>query len=345
MWSPRWLALSLAVLCSTSLGYAESDAELEKAKALFEDARKLMADGKYESACGLLEQSLELARGIGTRFNLADCEERREHYVRAQQLFLEVAVQAREAGQGDREKVARDRAAAIDEKLSRLKFETEAPLVEIEIDGRKLSEEELKVPVGIEPGKHHVSVSAAGKQRWAKDIDVPKAGLFIIVNVPSLGASGAVASGAEPDKADAESTEASEPPPSAEHEPTEPAEPAADPNSGRGARRAAYIVGGIGVGAALAGAGFGLQYMSSNHDAKAICPSSTSCSQEDIAQHAKLIDDARTSRTWSYVGVGVGVAALSTAAILYFTSGPARVSATTGVNVDGSWNVSLRGRF
>src|SRR6187551_2673763 len=115
--------LMAAVVCSATSVRAETDADLEKAKTLFDDARKLMSEGKYETACPMLEQSLAIAKGIGTRFNLADCEQHLEHYPRAQQLYLEVAEQARDAGQADREKVARERAAAIESKLSRLKLE------------------------------------------------------------------------------------------------------------------------------------------------------------------------------------------------------------------------------
>src|SRR5450432_127537 len=89
-----------------SLAHAEADEDLETAKALFEDGRRLMAEGKYDSACGKFQDSLAKARGIGTKYNLADCEEHRGRFGKAQAMFLEVAQQAREAGQADREALA-----------------------------------------------------------------------------------------------------------------------------------------------------------------------------------------------------------------------------------------------
>ena len=47
------------------------------AEALFEQARAAMAAGSYELACARFRDSDRLDPAIGTRFNLADCEEKR----------------------------------------------------------------------------------------------------------------------------------------------------------------------------------------------------------------------------------------------------------------------------
>src|SRR3954467_14287173 len=121
--------LSLLLVNSSvcSLAHAETAQDLEVAKALFEDGRRLMAEGRYDAACGKFESSMARARGIGTKFNLADCEEHRGSFAKAQALFLDVAEQAREAGQSDREALARGRAVAIDEKLAHLQIDQETP--------------------------------------------------------------------------------------------------------------------------------------------------------------------------------------------------------------------------
>ncbi len=336
------VALAVSAFSLTARAHAESDADLERAKALFEDARKLMAEGKYDPACSLLEQSLAKARGIGTRYNLADCEEHREHFVRAQELFLEVAQLAREAGQSDRERVARERAANIEAKLSRLKLELDEPVAELELDDRKLAEGAARESVAVTPGKHRVTARAPGKKPWAKQIDVPTPGLFVIVSVPALTNLGPE----EPHSASEDAAQA-QPAPAKPARVALPSDaPQPSPNRARDARRAALVVAGVGLGASVAGVAFGLQYLSNNHDAKGVCPTSYGCSADEISQHAKFIDDARTARTWSYVGFGVGAAALTGAAILYTTAGhTGDVSATTGVNADGAFNVAVRGRF
>jgi len=327
------LVVGSASLCAVAHGETEKD--LDTAKALFEDGRRLMTEGKYDAACGFFEQSLAAARGIGTKFNLADCEEHRENFSKAQALFLEVAEQAREAGQADRERLARDRAAAIDEKLAHLQIDQDAPPADIVLDGRTLTGAEALELLAIPPGKHRITASAPGKKAWTKEIDVPKAGMFAIVTVPRL--EDAPASAAHRLSAAPVIVPASPP-----------SEPLTDtdPNRGRDARRAALVLGGIGLGATIVGVGFGLQTLADNHDAKRVCPTSVGCSDTDVSQHATFISDARRARTLSYVGFGVGAAALTSAAVLYFTAPRAgALRATTGFDPSGSWNVAVRGDF
>jgi len=333
-----WL---LAVTCFGTTAHAQSDAESAAAKTLFDEGRKLAAEGNYDAACAKFEASLASVNGAGTRFNLADCEEHRRHYARAQTLFLEVAELAREAGQSEREQVARDRAAALEPKLSRLTVELQTPAVEFELDGRPVNNEALVAPVAVEPGKHRVSAKRPGKEPWSSEINVPRAGLFVVVKVPRL------------EDATASSVPPVAPTTAAQGTREEQARPALAPIShthraqtARNARRAALVIGGVGVGALLTGATFGLQYLSSNHDAKAVCPSSTDCTADEVAMHQTFLEDTRTKRTWAYVGIGVGTAALAGAAALYFSLGSeANVEASTGMNADGSLNIAIRSRF
>jgi tetratricopeptide (TPR) repeat protein len=87
------------------------------ARAMFEEGRKLVKAGKYAEACPKFEESLKLDRGVGTQFNLADCWERLGRTASAWALFLDVAAVTKAAGQADRERAARDRAAALEPKL------------------------------------------------------------------------------------------------------------------------------------------------------------------------------------------------------------------------------------
>jgi hypothetical protein len=325
------LVLVNASICS--LAHAETSEDLETAKALFEDGRRLMAEGKYDAACGKFEDSQAKARGIGTKFKLADCEEHRGSFGKAQALFLEVADQAREAGQADREELARGRAAAIDEKLAHLEIDQEAPSADIQLDDRTLTASEAQVLLAIPLGKHRITASSAGKKTWTKDIDVPKPGTFVIVTVPRL-EDAAVDKTPGPVVASALSPATEAPPADA------------DPNAGRGARRVALVLGGIGLGATVAGVAFGLQFLANNHDAKNVCPTSYGCTESEIEQHAAYIDDAHAARTRTYLSVGVGAAALAGAAVLYFTAPrPGALHATTGFGPNGAWNVAVRGGF
>ena len=57
------------------------------AEALFEQARAAMAEGNYDVACARFRDSDKLDPAVGTRFNLADCEERRGLLDREWSLF------------------------------------------------------------------------------------------------------------------------------------------------------------------------------------------------------------------------------------------------------------------
>ncbi len=83
-------------------------------------------------------------------------------------MFLEVAEQAREAGQAERELLARGRATAIDEKLAHLKIDQEAPIGEIQLDDRTLAASEAQTLLAIPPGKHRITASAPGKKTWTR---------------------------------------------------------------------------------------------------------------------------------------------------------------------------------
>jgi hypothetical protein len=332
------LAFFLASSGFASMARAQSDAQVSDAKAQFDEGRKLIAEGKIDEACSKFEASLRLVDGVGIRFNLADCEERRRHFARAHSLFLQVAEQARDAGQSEREQVARGRAAALDARLSRLTVELQVPSVEFELDGKPVNNEALSEPVLVEPGRHKVSARRAGKQPWSSEITVPRAGLYVIVKVPPLAEAGAEPLASEPPLVTTRVLRPSSDLPAPDHsDQTERA---------RSAQRVALVLGGVGVGALIAGSTFGLQYLSSNSDAKDICPSSQNCTQEDVSQHERFVDDTRSKRTWAYVGLGVGAVALSSAAIVYFTLGrQTSLGASTGLNSDGSLNLALHGKF
>src|SRR5215472_3779085 len=82
------------------------------AQALFDDALKLMDGKQYPAACTKLEQSEQLDPAMGTRYRLAECYAAVGRTASAWKWFTEVAAEAHEARQLDREEAARDRATA-----------------------------------------------------------------------------------------------------------------------------------------------------------------------------------------------------------------------------------------
>ena len=78
VWRHGWglVTAGLVLLVSGAVQAQPSAQDAAAARALFEQARKLLADGKPEQACPKLEESQRLDPGIGTLFNMADCHER-----------------------------------------------------------------------------------------------------------------------------------------------------------------------------------------------------------------------------------------------------------------------------
>jgi hypothetical protein len=291
---------------------AGAEEQLTPARALFAEGRKLAADGNYAAACPKFEESLRLEVGVGTQFNLANCWEHTGRIASAQALFLGAAASAKAAGQADREQVLRERAAALEPRLSRLVIEVSDsdPKLVVKRDELPLARDVLGTAVAVDPGQYVIVAKAPGKKTWTKTVEVTLRTKVVTVEIPVLEAAEAVAPAA-PKKA-----AVAKPPPLAAR-----AAPA-----GERARKPlpynALAVAGAGVASLALGTVFAVRFKMANDDAKEICPSNRDCTVKEIQEHDRLVDKAKSSRPWIYAGYGVGVAALGGAAVLYLFNRP-----------------------
>lgn len=323
-------------------GPAAAEDAVSPAKQLFLDARKLVADGKYAEACPKLEESLRLELGVGTQFNLADCWEHIGRTASARALFLGAAASAKAAGQTDREQVLRDRATALEPRLSKL-------VIEVLATDKKLSVKRNDLPleddswgkaIAIDPGKYVITARAPGKQTFEKQVEVTAATPLVTVQVPEL----------EPAKAEPVGAKGEEPSPKPVK--NTPARPPASPEADRGSglNYRALTVASLGLGAITVGTVMGLRYRRANDDAKAICPTSRNCTIQQIQDHDRLVDDARNARRWSYAGFGVGALGLVGAGALWYFQRPKTTAGVTWqaapvVAMDGSYGAAFSGSF
>jgi hypothetical protein len=157
------------------------------ARALFDDARKLMAQKNYAEACPKFDESQRLDPGMGTQFNLAECLEHIGKTASAWNNFLDVVNAAKQAGQSTRESVARARASALEPKVPRLRITVTNPPenVEVKSDGVLLQRMIWGTPIPVDPGPHTVSASAPGKRPW-QATTVAKDSSVVTVAVPVL---------------------------------------------------------------------------------------------------------------------------------------------------------------
>jgi hypothetical protein len=317
------------------------------AKVLFDQAVELGNAGKFVEACQKLEESRKLHDGTGTAFHLAGCWQKIGRTASAYALFGEVAKRSEAAGQTERADLSRSRMESLAPKLSRLRIDVaeRAPHLEVYRDDALVPESDWGKPIAVDRGPHRIRATAEGKEPWSTKLDVSEPATIFAVSVPKLGEplpKAAVAAGAV---AKQEPTPAPKPAP----------KPVPESGSGRTQRTIAIVLGGVGVAALAAGIFEGAQYLDKNQEAKGICPTGKSCTDSEIQAHQEAVDAARTARTWAYVGIGVGAAALGTATYLFFSAprGPSRDQRAHAkafrveplVDGRGTWGGVLSGAF
>jgi hypothetical protein len=343
----------LAFASSPSIAFAQSGQQIDEARKLFLEARQLVAERQYAEACPKFEKSLEIERGIGTMYNLADCWELLGRTASAFRMFVSTAKAARSIGQDDRAKLARERAAALLPRLSRLLVTVGAPAEGITVwrNDSQIDETAWGVASVIDPGVYQIKATAPGKQTWTARVEIPERATTISVTVPPLVDVAATSKPVVvPVPAPKTKTKAIAAAPNAAPLPPPERPPYADSSSGSN-RLIALSIGAAGVGALVAGVVLALDYRSKNDEASGICPAAVNCSRAEVERHGQLVDDARTARNWAYLAFGVGGAAIAGATAIYVASpsprarSSARVGVSPMIGARGPIGAALLGNF
>jgi serine/threonine-protein kinase len=290
-----------------------------QARSLFREARRLMEKGRFAEACPKLEESLRIDPGMGTQFNLAHCWEQLGRTASAWGLFLDVAAAASSSGQRKRENAARQRAAALEPKLSRLRIDVASPAPGMKIlrAGEEVGQGAWDTAVPIDPGTYSIEASAPDKRTWTGEVVVEKPGETASIEVPEL-------EGLEPAVVEAPAPEAEAAPAPVAIE---------DQGSGTGRTVAMIALSAAAVGGIATGVVFGIQSKNETDAAKKLCTGGedgATCARGldlpgfdgGVAERDEALghrDSAERAALISYVGLGVGAAALAGATILFFT--------------------------
>jgi hypothetical protein len=290
--------------------------ETSTADVLFQEANALVASGRYAEACPKLAESQRLEPAVGTQFNLADCYEHLGRTASAFALFNDVARIARAAGKFERERVSKERAAALAPTLARVHLvpKTIAPGLEIKIDDVVVPRERWTEPFPIDPGPHHVIASAPSHRSWEGDA-AASAGATTEVAIPEL----------------------------VDETPRPHIETRSAPASTQ--RTIAIAVGGAGLAGLAVGAIAGAMALSARSSAEDACPSARYDFRCPTPQGTDDWNSATTAGNVSTIGFVVGGVAIAGAAVLWFTARPAKEPATkirAGVSPGG---LRLEGTF
>jgi hypothetical protein len=299
----RWasgLCLAAALVGATWSSPARADSSSEAraaAQVLFDQGKDLAKAGKLAEACPKFEESQRLDPRIGTQFNLADCYERLGRTASAWTNFVDVASSTKAAGQADREQVARDRASALERKLTRVTIRVDTGGVtglHVTRDGTELGQPLWGTPLPIDPGEHAIEVSAPGKITWKSRFTVGSTASTSTVNVPVLADDPAAFKK-----------------PEGEHTaplvgPSGPVGADQAQGSGTGQRIAGGVIGGVGVAGIVVGSIFGSTAKTRFDASKPLCRTPTLCSSEGL----DLVSQAKSAATVSTIGFVAGGALL-----------------------------------
>jgi tetratricopeptide (TPR) repeat protein len=280
-------AVAVAVSSST-LALAQGP-DVAGAETLFERGRQLMAEGNFKEACPKFAESERLAPSAGTALNLASCYEKLGKTASAWGMYREAISLSVASGQAVREQFARDRATELEAKLMKLVVSvgSDEPNLEIKRDGVAVARAQWGTPIPIDPGAHVIEASAPKKIKWTKNIESKAPGQTTSVTIPGL----------------------QDAPPDAVPEPTS-EKPRGD---GGGTLRVVGFIG-MGVGAALLGAGgfFALSSQSKKDDIE----SAAGAGEAWSADRQGTFDDGESQATLANVFFISGGAVLATGAVL-----------------------------
>jgi hypothetical protein len=179
-----WLSVALALSIAGGARADEPSAsDKNLAQSLFDEARRLMDQQRYGDACPRFEESERLEPGGGTVLNLALCYDKLGKLALAYRTYNDAISLAIAEHRREREKFARDRAAAIAPRLSHLTLHvSDAPGIEIKLDGAAVPAAAWATAMVVDPGGHTVDSAAPGYAPWqalltlkegeARDLDV-----------------------------------------------------------------------------------------------------------------------------------------------------------------------------
>lgn len=295
------------------------------ADSLFTEAKQLMANGDYATACPKLAESYRLDPGTGTLTALAVCHQHIGMVATAWNEFTEVASSAQRQGRADREAFARQQITAIEPLLSRLTIEVPPevaaiPKLQVRRDATVVPQPAWGVPVPVDPGDHLIEASAPDREPWTGHITVDANSDKKEIAVPVL---------------DKQATPAPPVEQASVLSPAPPAERTPDHHAPFPMRTVGLVVGGAGIVSLALGSYFGASAISKSSDAKRRCPLSSPCDDPSAVSEN---NDAKSDALISDITVIGGVAAIG-AGVFMFLTAPKEPAAPSEAAPAAAWRL------
>jgi hypothetical protein len=278
------------VVLLTLAGARSASAQDERARAHFEEGRRLARAEQWEAAATEFRASLALELSVGGHLNLADAYAKLGKLASAADQFRRAE---KLAGPSDAERAneARVRREELTPRIPTVVVNAAADAT-ASLDGQKVA---VGVAVPVDPGPHGVVVVEASGRRRTIDVNVR----------PGDHASVVVAREEDPPRSSVDAA-----PPAAG---TPPAEGSIIPTLG-------WI--GLGTGAVMlvaSGVFYGLA-IADKHDLESTCAAYPRCRDDELVAARSLDDGARTKTTIATIGLVAGVALVVTGGVLLLTT-------------------------
>jgi hypothetical protein len=273
---------------STARAQASGPGAAALAEGLFQDAKRLMAEGNFQEACPKLAESHRLDPAGGTALLLGSCHESMKRWASAWAAYKEAEGFAIKDHRSDREQRAKERLREVEVRLGWLRLRVPAALqgaegLRVRVGTLEIPRAAWTSPLPLDPGEYRVSAGLPGGCSWSAEARVDEGGGNVALALP--------------ERLDCEATPGA-------------AGPSAAPRSSPSL--AAYGLLGAGVLGLGAGAVLGLRALSKDREADRRCPE-VSCADADVV---RLSSEARRTARASNVSFVLGATALSAGLLL-----------------------------
>lgn len=310
------LAIALAMFAVTAGPAAAqvSKSDVIAAEALFEQGRTLMQQKRYDPACEKFEASHKLDPSVGALLNLGDCRQKLGQTASAWVRYRQAVALALQLQDDKRAQFARQRADALEGKLSYLVIDVsdQAHLPDLIVtrNGEPVAAALWNQRAPVDPGSYLVRAEAPGHLPYEARVELAPGGGEDRVTIPVL-RPGTAAPGQTIEATGAEAYD------------RVPLQNDSAPALPLG-RQVALASGAVSVTSLIVGAALGVQARSRWNRAKETCFDGMfdQCTPEGV----ELSRQANRKGKQATVAFSVGVAAAAAAAIFWYVTPPARAA-------------------
>jgi hypothetical protein len=181
----RSIVVAAFLGCAVLAQAQPRQAEKAEADRLFEEGRKLLAEGKREEACSAFEQSIRKdPRAVGTLLNLGLCNEQSGKPATAVRYYAEARSAAHDQQLKEHEEAAARKLALLSPRVPHLTINGAPPDGRVILDNLVLSAQDLG-DVIADPGERTILVTAPGKLPYEQKVTLEE-GKPTMITIPPL---------------------------------------------------------------------------------------------------------------------------------------------------------------